>query len=312
MIFNVDWQSSETINNFITYFGLHCITKLEIGLMGTSMFVGYTASSIVLPRLADIYGRKVIFRGFFIMHSLGVGLIMFIPNYIAIYFGLFLVGSASTLRSAIGYVYSLEFIETSKQNIASSIMKTIDVTIPIWLSLLYMYTSNEWRHYYLASFVIGLMVWASSFLIPESPGFLIAQNRFDEAKNVISQISRVNGKKAPHIIGKQYMFQQEIEILNSSKFDEDNNNNEALKKEAEKALQKSISQHLKNPRTFRNIIILSGSWLTATFSYYMINFYIKYLPGSIYYNTIFCGIADTIGYFLTGILFQYVGAKASL
>ena len=138
------------------------------------MFIGYTISSIVLPRMADLYGRKLIFRRFFIMHAIGIGLILFTPSYIGIYFGLMLVGAASTLRSAVGYIYSLEFIETSKQNVAGTFMKTIDVTLPIWVSLLFMNVSNEWRNYYIVSFIGGLLVWMLAFLIPETPSFLLA------------------------------------------------------------------------------------------------------------------------------------------
>lgn len=52
--------------------------------------------------------------------------------------------------------------------------------------------------------------------------------------------------------------------------------------------------------------------MASTFSYYMILFYMKYLPGNIFTNTIYCSTADVIGYLFTGILFQYVGGKASL
>lgn len=52
--------------------------------------------------------------------------------------------------------------------------------------------------------------------------------------------------------------------------------------------------------------------MASTFSYYLVLFYMKYLPGSIYENTIFCSSADTAGYLLTGILFQYMGGRISL
>ena len=82
--------------------------------MGTFIFIGYTISSLAFPRMADIYGRKSVFICFYTLHVLGMAAILFIPTYYAIYLGLFFVGLASTIRTVVAYIYSLEFIETSK------------------------------------------------------------------------------------------------------------------------------------------------------------------------------------------------------
>ena len=80
--------------------------------MGTCIFIGYTVSSIVFPRMADLYGRKPLFTTIFLSHIIGTAAILFIPSYLSIYFGLFCVGLASTIRTVVAYVYSLEFFET--------------------------------------------------------------------------------------------------------------------------------------------------------------------------------------------------------
>jgi MFS family permease len=85
-----------------------------MGLMGTTLFIGYTISCLILPRLADVHGRKAIFCGFYHFHAFGTATILFVPYQIGIYFGLFMVGVASAIRSSVGYVYALEFIETKK------------------------------------------------------------------------------------------------------------------------------------------------------------------------------------------------------
>lgn len=61
----VDWSNPESIKNYITDFHLECITKVELGLMGTVLFIGYTISCLILPRLADIKGRRFVFCGFY-------------------------------------------------------------------------------------------------------------------------------------------------------------------------------------------------------------------------------------------------------
>lgn len=74
----------------------------------------------------------------------------------------------------------------------------------------------------------------------------------------------------------------------------------------------SIFKQLSNPVVKRNIIILAGCWMVSCFCYYLILFYIQYIPGNIFENTIYSAAADTSGYVLTGVLFQYIGGKKSL
>ncbi len=102
------------MHNFIPYFDLHCISKVEMGMMGTLFFIGFTISCMIVPRLADIKGRRFTFIAFFHFHALGSAVMLFVPHYYAIYIGLFMVGIASAIRTSVGYIYSLEFIESSK------------------------------------------------------------------------------------------------------------------------------------------------------------------------------------------------------
>lgn len=57
-------------------------------------------------------GRQKTFRIGFSINVLGIGCILFSSSYAYVILGLFLVGLASTVRTAVGYVYGLEFIET--------------------------------------------------------------------------------------------------------------------------------------------------------------------------------------------------------
>eukprot|EP00347_Sterkiella_histriomuscorum_P007109 403350227 len=317
MVHEVDYTSPQTILNYITYFNLHCIDKVQLGLMGTSIFVGYTISCFILPRMADTYGRKIIFRGFYVFHAIGMAIILFVPHQLAIYIGLFFVGSASTIRTSVGYVYGLEFIETSKQNLAGTLLKTIDVMTPILFSVLFMTITNNWRYYYYVGLGISIFAWLCSFTIPESPSLLISQHKFIEAREVIKQIALVNGVK--NFQFKQ-LFQQEVDYLIQSKYQDDNNNNTTMnmtrnnenQQQRRNSQNKTVARYLRDRNIKRNLAILSGCWMASTFSYYLVLFYMKYLPGNIFENTIFCSSADTAGYLFTGILFQYVGGRKSL
>lgn len=83
-----------------------------MGLFGSSVFTGLLLSSIIFPPLADTKGRKYIFVRYFSIHMIGVTLITFAPSIIYVYVGLFLVGLGNSVRTSIGYIYCLEFLET--------------------------------------------------------------------------------------------------------------------------------------------------------------------------------------------------------
>jgi len=86
----------------------------------------------------------------------------------------------------------------------------------------------------------------------------------------------------------------------SSKYENDSIRKDSVRIRGQ---SKPLSKHLQDPKLKKNLVILCGCWMASTFSYYMILFNMKYLPGNIFENTIYCSSADTIGYLFTGILF---------
>lgn len=64
-----------------------------------------------------------------------------------------------------------------------------------------------------------------------------------------------------------------------------------------------LSKLRGNKTLSRNLIIMAGCWLTGCFCYYLMNFYVKYLPGNIFQNVLFSSSADVIGFVATGFIF---------
>lgn len=60
----VDRSDPHSLNNWVDQMNLTCVDHSSIGLLGTMLFLGWMASSMIVPRLSDIYGRKRFFLGF--------------------------------------------------------------------------------------------------------------------------------------------------------------------------------------------------------------------------------------------------------
>ena len=61
-----------------------------------------------------------------------------------------------------------------------------------------------------------------------------------------------------------------------------------------------------------NLIIMILSWSASSFCFYIIGFYIKYIPGDIFVNMITTCIADVISSIVAGVIAQYIGTQRTL
>ena len=52
-------------------------------------------------------------------------------------------------------------------------------------------------------------------------------------------------------------------------------------------------------------------WSAGSFNYYIITFYLKYIPGNVYVNTSLSCIAEVLAYIGSGLLMNVFGVKLS-
>lgn len=68
---------------------------------------------------------------------------------------------------------------------------------------------------------------------------------------------------------------------------------------------------IKEKPFLRNIILMTCNWLFATYTYYMLYYFAKYLPGDIYANQTVSNISNVI-YLISGPLTNKFGPKNTL
>jgi MFS family permease len=61
-----------------------------------------------------------------------------------------------------------------------------------------------------------------------------------------------------------------------------------------------------------NLFVMILSWIASSFCFFIIGFYIKYIPGDIFSNMIACSIADGASSIVAGMMAQYYGTKTTL
>jgi len=61
-----------------------------------------------------------------------------------------------------------------------------------------------------------------------------------------------------------------------------------------------------------NLFIISMTWMASAVCFYIIGFYIKYIPGNVFSNIVITSIADALSSIGAGLVAEYIGAKKTL
>ena len=118
--------------------------------------------------------------------------------------------------------------------------------------------------------------------MPESPRFLLANNRISEGKEVFRRIAQWNGVEFPETVT---FAEQRLETV---------------------TICSPLRQIWADPILKKNLMAASFLWMVSSFNWYMLSFYLKYFPGNIFQNSLYFAISDFIGYFLVGVIMRYL------
>jgi MFS family permease len=86
----------------------------NVGLLGSLYFIGIAVSTFVIPRLSDIYGRKLSYHISMSGHLVAYGAILLSRNMTFSIVMMFFFGFFSLGRASIGYIYMQEFLPTKQ------------------------------------------------------------------------------------------------------------------------------------------------------------------------------------------------------
>ena len=91
-------------------------------------------------------------------------------------------------------IYAQEFLLKRHRPTVLALGTTIEGFSLLFVTLYFMYISNDWRYWYYMVLVIQVIVIIGLLWLPESPDFLFAKGRFAESRDVILYIARFNGR----------------------------------------------------------------------------------------------------------------------
>ena len=154
---------------------------------------GWSMACLFVPRLGDLYGRRLPF-----LISNGISLLAFLglmlSNNITLTTGLFfLLGTCTPGKSSIGYIYLLELIPSIWKTYVGTSLLFADGSTMIFLSLYFRYINKNWLWLEIFAFFLMIISHIGLMLVPESPKYLYSYKKFSEAKKSINRIAIFNG-----------------------------------------------------------------------------------------------------------------------
>jgi sugar porter (SP) family MFS transporter len=163
------------------------------GWVVSSALIGCIIGASFAGRLGDKFGRKkvlLVTSVLFAVSAIGSGVANSIPVFVMYrILGGLAVGGASVLAP-------MYIAEVSPAHVRGRMVSINQLTIVIGISLAY-YSNyfllqigeNAWRWMFAAEAVPSLLFFFALFIVPESPRWLVARNRENEAKQVLTKVA---------------------------------------------------------------------------------------------------------------------------
>ena len=119
-------------------------------MLGSAYFLGWTLFAIAIPRLADIYGRKIVY---------GTAMLMQVPTIYGMILSrdvmmttalLFVMGVCAAGRVSVGFLYIMEMVPATSRSLIGCMVGMIDCMTMIYVTLYFMYLSNDsvyWEYF---------------------------------------------------------------------------------------------------------------------------------------------------------------------
>ncbi len=168
-------------------------TEVATLIIPTSAYAGMFFGTIFFGRLADIYGRRMIYFFNLVVFAIGGILAAISSNYILIAIFLFILGMGMGAEVPLGDTYISEIMTKENRGKKLAMVYTIAITSAPIGALVLLELSNWSAAYGWRVALIGVSIGALLFQIvrwrmKESPRWLESQGRYKEANELVSHI----------------------------------------------------------------------------------------------------------------------------
>nr|XP_046149178.1 solute carrier family 22 member 6-A-like [Oncorhynchus gorbuscha] len=267
------WEfSKETFHSTVaTEWDLVC-DNANLNNIGSSIYMfGLLVGAVLFGSLADKFGRRnIILVGLTIQSTFGVGA-AFAPNFYIYVFLRFVVGTTISAVIMNAFVLGTEWTGSKHRMLAGIITDYFFGFGYITLAGL-AYLIRDWRKLQLAISAPGFLFIFYIWVLPKSARWLMANQRNEEAMDLIRKAALMNGKP----------LQEDIEIHQGY--------NDMVKMEERK--KDTVIDLVRTPKMRRNSCIMFYLWFVNVLVYYGLSLNISDFGMNIYLTQLIFGLVE--------------------
>ncbi|XP_071997094.1 solute carrier family 22 member 2 isoform X2 [Engystomops pustulosus] len=190
------WVYDTTGSSIVTEFNLVCDNAWKLDLFQSFVNLGFFLGSLFIGYISDRFGRKrCLFTSLFITAVFGI-LVAFAPTYQWLVTFRFIQGLVSKGTWLSAYVLVAEFVGLDHRRTVG-IVYQMAFTVGLLVLAGVAYFITNWRWLQLVATLPNFVFLTYFWCVPESPRWLISQNRKTEANAIIKQIAKRNKKIIP-------------------------------------------------------------------------------------------------------------------
>jgi MFS family permease len=190
----IDWDNPMSLHNWSENISLICRPGWQIGMLGSVLFGGWVMTLLWLPSYSDTYGRANLYRIAMIATTIAYGLILISKSFLLTLACAFITGVFTSIRLGVGWPYLLELVHKGSHPVHSMSLLSVCAFQQIICVAYFKYYSNNAYLFMGVGFGIQVVVLVLTFLMPESPVFLLTKGRMVEAEAALARIAKINGK----------------------------------------------------------------------------------------------------------------------
>jgi MFS family permease len=188
-------EALEYTKNWMQQLGMGCMERTTISYIVQTYTVLYTVAGLLLFTLPDQLGPKKAMSIFGTIHIGAQFVIILVPNY---WVRLIMMGvmGLGQLKGAISYCWLFSLIMRKDNQMSVGVLNAIDSLTLTVLALYFTFVSKEWFYLYLTMTSLGALSLAFMLLVsPDSPRWLLAKGRKEEAIAAFNKIAVLNGSQ---------------------------------------------------------------------------------------------------------------------
>ncbi|XP_036621662.1 solute carrier family 22 member 2 [Trichosurus vulpecula] len=269
----------------VTEFNLVCADSWKLDLFQSVMNVGFFIGSMSIGYIADRFGRKPSLLITILISAVSGVLMVLSPSYTWILIFRFIQGLVSKAGWLMGYILITEFVGLKyRKTVGICLQMAYTVGLVILSGVAYALPSWRWLQLTvsLPYFCFLLYYWC----LPESPRWLLSQNKEEKAMEIIKHIARKNQKPLPT-------------FLQSLKPDEDTS----------KKMNPSFLDLIRTPQIRKHTLILMYNWFTGAVLYQGLIMHMGLAGGNIYLDFFYSALVEFPAAFIIILTIDRIGRR---